>query len=286
VPEPQPADAPVVDPWARSGHREPTTMLRAAVRPRMIGMLVLLLLAALACGRLGAWQLDRAHVRGAAAEAHREAQLAGAAPTPLDQVLTPQKPFTGAMVAHRVAVSGTYDASGQLYVGHRDSGGRTGYLVLTPLRTTDGAVLPVVRGWTPTPSAAPAPPSGDVQLVGFLQASEASAGGISGDRAQAISSAELVNHWGGPIYTGYLVLQSSEPAQAPGLVLQPQPHRPGSGLNLQNLLYAAQWWVFGAFAVALWLRMVRDEARGAGPADAAISPGAGPDPGPPADAAA
>ncbi|WP_448631831.1 hypothetical protein [Cellulomonas soli] len=37
------------------------------------------------------------------------------------------------------------------------------------------------------------------------------------------------------------------------------------GLNIQNLAYAAQWWIFGAFAVGLWLRLVRDEAAGGPP---------------------
>ena len=47
------------------------------------------------------------------------------------------------------------------------------------------------------------------------------------------------------------------------MLLDP-PTAPGAGLNIQNLAYAAQWWIFGAFAVILWLRLVRDEARGSG----------------------
>src|SRR5690606_31769991 len=36
----------------------------------------------------------------------------------------------------------------------------------------------------------------------------------------------------------------------------------GTGLSRQNLFYARQWWVFGGFAVLLWVRLVRDEAAG------------------------
>ena len=50
--------------------------------------------------------------------------------------------------------------------------------------------------------------------------------------------------------------------------------KPGAGLNIQNLAYAAQWWIFGAFAVLLWLRLVRDEARGSGP-ERDVSPAEG-----------
>ena len=101
-------------------------------------------------------------------------------------------------------------------------------------------------------------------MVGYLQASRAGrAAGSADGRTDAISSAELLNSWGGPIYTGYLVVATSDPAQADTVVasLDP-PTMPGAGLNIQNLAYAAQWWIFGGFAVLLWLRLVRDEARG------------------------
>nr|BFF18892.1 hypothetical protein GCM10025730_24130 [Promicromonospora thailandica] len=46
----------------------------------------------------------------------------------------------------------------------------------------------------------------------------------------------------------------------------------GTGANLQNIFYALQWWVFGGFAVLLWVRLVRDEMaggrRGGPPTDA------------------
>lgn len=78
-----------------------------------------------------------------------------------------------------------------------------------------------------------------------------------------ISSAALAGQWGGPIYSGYVVLASSDPAQDEGVSLLPRPQiEGGEGLDLQNLFYALQWWIFGGFAVMLWLRLVRDEARG------------------------
>src|SRR5690606_18643358 len=68
-------------------------------------------------------------------------------------------------------------------------------------------------------------------------------------------------------YSGYLVLRSSDPEQPPaadgGPAQLPRPTiEGGTGLNLQNLFYALQWWVFGGFAVLLWVRLVRDEAAG------------------------
>ncbi len=251
-------------------------MLRAAVRPRMLLLLVLLLAAAALCARLGAWQLDRAQVHGAAAAERLTAQLVAAPPVPLDDVLAPQTTFTGDLVGRKVSVTGTYDAAGQLLVTGRAHDGTTGLLVLTPLTTTDGAVLPVARGWVPTAADADAPPAGPVEVTGYLQASEQAGTGVVDGRTDAISSAELLNSWGGPIYTGYLVVAASDPAQASAVALLDPPTKPGAGLNIQNLAYAAQWWIFGAFAVLLWLRLVRDEARGAGPEqDEPVSPAEG-----------
>ncbi|WP_019136409.1 SURF1 family protein [Cellulomonas massiliensis] len=233
---------------------------RAAVRPRSLVLLLVLLAATLVCGRLGTWQLDRAQVHGAAQAERRQQELVAAPPVPLTDVLAPQTAFSGDLIGRKVSVTGTFDAAGQLLVAGRAHDGRPGSLVLTPLRTADGAVLPVVRGWVARDADADAPPQGAVDVVGYLQVSEEAGSGIAGGRTDAISSAELLNVWQGPIWTGYLVLSSSDPAQASSLALLDPPRRPGSGLNVQNLAYAVQWWVFGLFCAALWVRLVRDEA--------------------------
>lgn len=238
---------------------------RVAVRPRMLGMLALFLAAAVACGLLGAWQLDRARERGEAAQVARQAELAAADPVPLGSVLAPQTAFPGDLVGRKVSVAGTYEPAGQLLVAGREHDGTTGSLVLTPLRVgtgDDAAVLPVVRGWLPAGVAADEPPAGPVTLVGYLQAGESAGAGIAGTTTDAISPAELLHVWTGPIWTGYLVLATSDPAQssAPALLGPPTPTQ--TGPNLQNLLYALEWFVFGGFAVFLWWRTVLDEAHG------------------------
>lgn len=237
----------------------------------MIGLLVLFLAAAAVCGRLGAWQLERAEVRGAAAQAQKLAEVEAQEPVPVEDVLAPQSAFDGGLVGRRVEASGEYEADGQLLVAGRALGGRTGYLVLTPLRVAsadpeaDGAVLPVVRGWVAEgdPSAALVDvPAGPVTVTGYLQGSEDSGephGAQPAGTTDSISSAELLGVWGGPIWTGYAVLTSSDPVQDAGIELLPPPTRSGTGLNIQNLGYAAQWFVFGGFAVFLWVRLLKDE---------------------------
>ena len=52
----------------------------------------------------------------------------------------------------------------------RDRAGRTGFLVVTPVVTDDGAVMPVNRGWAATADdPAVRPPSGEVTVTGVLQ---------------------------------------------------------------------------------------------------------------------
>lgn len=238
-----------------------------ARQPRMIGLLVLFLAIAAVCARLGIWQLDRAEIRGAAAAQAALEQTEAAAPVSIDEVLAPQSTFDGALVGRRVIATGSYESDGQLLVQDRVLHDRTGWLVLTPLRTDSGAVLPVVRGWVEDPDQADAEglldvPTGDVTITGYLQASEDSGQSpeaLPAGTTDSISSAELLGVWGGPIWTGYSVLSESDPAQPADLELLGPPTRSGTGLNIQNLGYAAQWWVFGGFAVFLWVRLVRDE---------------------------
>ncbi|MCB7136706.1 SURF1 family protein [Cellulosimicrobium marinum] len=256
----------------------------AVVRqPRMIGLLLLFLAAAMVCARLGVWQLDRAQQRAELAAQQEAAEEEAAGPEGLGVLLPPQSTFPGELVGRQAWVEGEYDADGQLLVADRVLDGEVGYLVLTPLRVSDDGtggsswadlsgspVLPVVRGWVASPddARALAPPEGTVRLTGYLQASEAAGeADLPTGQTDAVATGELVNLWGGPSYSGYLVLISSDPEQVPvsdgGPAALPRPTiEGGTGLNLQNLFYALQWWVFGGFAVLLWLRLVRDEASG------------------------
>lgn len=263
--EPQPQDRPTLSAY-----------LRTAFAPRMLLMLVLFLAAATVCARLGVWQIDRAQERGAMSAKHEAEEAALERPTELGEVLAPQTGFPGALVGKQVRVTGEFEPTGQLFVEGRVHDGELGYLVLTPMRVTDdgtagaswadlsGApVLPVIRGWVAEPGDFE-PPSGDVEVTGYLQASEAVAlGMVDQNVTDSISSGALANRWGGPIYSGYLVQSASNPAGDPAVLVLPRPTiEGGTGLNLQNLFYAIQWWVFGGFAVALWIRLVRDETRG------------------------
>jgi len=239
--------------------------LRSALTLRMVALFLGLVVVAGVCIRLGSWQLDRASERAeqkAAAEAAAEANME---PQPLNSVLKPGETFIGAAENQRITVTGEYEAADQVLVPNRILDGDSGFGVLTPLRVGD-AVLPVLRGWIADPTEELDPPTGDVTIVGVLRPSEGmEPQQVPEGQVSRIASADLVNRWGGPIWTGYVLLEGSDPAQLPaadgGPHLLPLPEPEDAGLNLQNLAYAFEWWIFGGFFMMLWIRSVRDHAR-------------------------
>jgi len=242
--------------------------------------------------QLGRWQLDRAISRGEARVAAAAAEVASAAPVPLEDVLAPQSAFPGSAAGRHVVVEGEW-GSDVLLVAGRVHDGEEGFLVLAPLRVAvpgaggssagEGAgegsggapsggtaVLPVVRGWVASPDdlGRVAPAVGSVRVVGWLHVGEAAGDPrreLPEGQTDAMSPAELVNRWGGPTYTAYLVVDETTPATT-GVEALGAPGRDAGGVDWRNLGYALQWWLFGLFGIALWWRMlgdeVRDDARG------------------------
>ena len=226
-------------------------MLRTALRPASLGLLALALALATAFAALGNWQLERSRTH---AGPGRTEQV-----VPLAQVLAPSSTFTGRADGQRVAVTGTYRPQDQVLVADRPRGGEPGsWLVAALAVEADGgaALLPVLRGWLPEGAAPPDPPSGAVELTGRLQPGEPPRGYAPGQELRALSSADLVNAWDGPLYTGYLAL---EEASAPLSVVPTS--APTGDLDLRNVSYALQWWLFAAFAVLVWVHLVRQRHR-------------------------
>ncbi len=106
-------------------------------------------------------------------------------------------------------------------------------------------------------------PVGEVEVAGWLQASEGS--GASDDDPQddvipEMRIASIVEHVDADLYGAYVVAKSSTPSVDQDL----SPVTPGSvpevstSTHLRNLLYAFQWWIFGGFAIYIWVRWCRD----------------------------
>ncbi len=237
----------------------------------MLALHALALAVLLGTALMGWWQLDVWR----SAQSDDVATRLARPPTPLAEVLGPDDALTGEDVGVPVAVEGRYGpADQQFLVSGRRQAGLDGFWVLSPLRVdATGSSLLVVRGWTPTGTALPPVPRGQVRETGVLQPGEEGSGAMSAGRVvPAIRIPSLVAEVDRDLYGGYLLRTGGAAAASAGLRAVPVPEPEGSwGVGLRNLAYAAQWWLFGAFAVFLWWRICVDRVA-AGRASAATGP--------------
>jgi len=114
-------------------------------RRDLAGLVVALLIAA-TCARLGLWQLDRLHARR-----ERNALLLSARARPALEV----KGSLPADLARdrRLEARGVYDYGHERLWRPRSYQGVPGVDLVTPLRLADGAAVLVDRGWAPSPDA-------------------------------------------------------------------------------------------------------------------------------------
>jgi surfeit locus 1 family protein len=225
--------------------------------PRYRAVHLLALVAVATAGALGFWQYDAWHSR-------REAEavdLTRVEPEPLAAVMGPDDPFPGTKIGQPVVLDGTWVPGGTLYISGREHDGRDGFWVVTPLAITgaDDPALPVVRGWVADPADAPPAPSGTAEFVGWLQPAEgtgASDDDPADDVLPQLRIADVIQHVDQDLYGAYVV--AADPADGLEQADLDQLPDAGSFTALRNLLYALEWWVFGAFAIFIWWRYLRD----------------------------
>lgn len=235
---------------------------RFLLTPRWWGINVFVALAVPFCLFMGSWQLGRFEDR---VDSHREASAerpADQVASPLDSLLPVDKTTSGRLAS----TAGEY--GDQLLVPERRLDGRSGFYVLTLLKTDSGKAVPVVRGWLPgaaDPAKVPAPPTGRVEVTGALQASENAGtkgvhaeGGLPAGQLGVISAASLVNLVAYDLYDAWLTVQTP----SDGMVPVPAQAPTNTGLDLkafQNLGYTGEWFVFVAFVLFMWFRLYRRE---------------------------
>jgi cytochrome oxidase assembly protein ShyY1 len=247
-----------------------------ALAPRYWGAHLLMVLAVVVCALLGYWQLGvwQSH------RADDAARVTDRTAVPLDDVMGPDAAFPASGLGRPVKVVGRWDPAHTVYVADRVRDGRTGVWAVTPVVTHSGSAMLVVRGWAPDPKAVPAPPTGQASLVGLLQPSEdtgAPAPGQHDDVIPELNVTDLLPRASYDLYGGYVL--ATDRVVTPGLNVSPtdngmsglEPasaeHLPGADATsgLRNLLYAFQWWVFGAFAVFMWWRWLEEDVLGRRP---------------------
>lgn len=213
---------------------------------------------------LGNWQLDRLDQRrdrNANVVAHEHAQA-----IPFERAF-------GRTIAEsdqwqRVEVTGTFLADKQLQVRYRSLGEETGWELLTPLQTAAGQTVLVDRGFIARPAAEdfpkvyPAPPSGEVKLVGYVRRNEQgkpNATSVAENTVRLINSDAIAPWLGRPLVNGYISALTVDPPQSGDLKpITPPPLDEGPHLS-----YALQWFSFAAIAGFGLVVLIRNDVRDA-----------------------
>lgn len=230
---------------------------------RWLGYGALVVVFAIACVFLSRWQFAR--LDDVRAEISRVDANYDAEPVPINDVIRPNSDLNPTQEWRPVVVAGEYVPELQVLVRNRVNNSATGYHIISPLRTMEGVIFVVDRGWIPlsddaaTPVAIPALPSGPVVVVVRLRLSEPVLSGQS-DTPTLISSIhvrELAAEWKLPTFTGaYGALSSVTPPGVNGILAT----RPSIGEG-NHLSYALQWIAFAILAFVALVWAVRQERR-------------------------
>lgn len=233
-----------------------------------------LVLVGIAAG-LGYWQYDAWGARRAA-EAR---DLTRMEPAPLTDVMGSDDPFPGQDVGRPVTLAGEW-LDGGFWVADREHEGREGYWAVSPLAVSgqDDAAVLVVRGWSAQPEQRLLAASGPAEVVGWLQPPEGSTAvddDASDDVFPEIRVADAVQRVDADLFSAYVVADPERTsAGTAGLESADLDALPEVGrfTALRNLLYAFEWWVFGAFAAFIWWRWRRDARAAEEPTETAAEP--------------
>ena len=212
---------------------------------------------------LGEWQLDRLaqrQQRNTDTLANERNPVVG-----YEQVFT--RPIAERDQWQRVEARGTFDAEHQFVLRYRSNGDANGYEVVTPLRTATGTVL-VDRGFVrlergeriPTAAEAPAPPTGEVTVLGHVRRDEQgrrSATTPVDGQMRLVNSTAIAAALPYPVANGYIGLLSVDPPQA-GDLQQVQLPEISDG---PHFWYAVQWFMFTALGVAGVFVFIRGDLR-------------------------
>jgi surfeit locus 1 family protein len=214
-----------------------------AVRGRQVGVVIVALIVAAVCVRLGIWQMSRLHGRQqinamlAARGAEPVRDIEGADPASL--------PY-----AH-VTATGTYDRAHEVILYGRSFDGATGNHVLTPLVLADRTAVLVDRGWVPldvdtTPvTGEAAAPEGTVHIQGLAMSPDAISDPAPSPAPSVTTRIDLgISGLPYRLVPVYVLLASQEPAQD-----SPVPAPPPTLDDGPHFSYMLQWFAFATIAL-------------------------------------
>jgi cytochrome oxidase assembly protein ShyY1 len=233
-------------------------MVRKLLSPRWvlihIGVVALILIML----NFGFWQLNRLDEKknfNSVLRAHTSAPV-----QTLDQAV-PTKWNKASNEWVRVSITGSYDSSKAVTIINRSQDGSAGYNSAVPFTSNNNRTILVNRGFIPLALSSPSAPTEQIEIVGYLRASQTRSGlgPIDSKEAgntefQRFDIPLISTYVGGTLEPMFLQLIQESPAaesQWPAKVPLP-PLDEGSHLS-----YAFQWFFFSMVALAAWVVVVR-----------------------------
>lgn len=243
---------------------------------RWLALAVFVVALAFAFVNLGSWQLDRLDQRkerNSSVVVHENSPVAD-----FDAVFT--RTIVEADQWQRVTVRGTFDPDHQFMVRYRSLGPASGYEVLTPLRTTSGAWVLVDRGFGTKrndedyPKTLPAPPSGEVAILGYVRrdeqgSAEAMTPVAPSNAVRLVNSGAVAGTLPYPLVNGFISLIEITPPQSGELA----PVTPPELTEGNHFSYAIQWFTFAGMAGLGLVLLIRSDVRAMRRAAQAPAPG-------------
>ena len=233
-------------------------MVRKLLSPRWILIHVGVALLIFLMANLGFWQLNRLD-----AKKDFNSVLRSHTSTPVQTLdkAVPTKWNKATYEWIRVSISGTYDSSKAVTIINRSQDGSAGYNSAVPFTSTSNRTILVNRGFVPLVMSTPAAPSGEIEIVGYLRASQSRSalGPIDSTDAgntefQRFDVPLISAHVGRTLEPMFLQLIQESPApssQWPAKVPLP-PLDEGTHLS-----YAMQWFFFCLVAFTAWVVVIR-----------------------------
>lgn len=264
------------------------TVLRTALRPKSLAVLVVCLGIATAFVLLSRWQLSSSQ------DAQTVYDPAKEVVQPIQEAIPAGEPALASFADQAVVATGSYLPDSTVLIEDRLQDGHSGWWVVEALTVDDSAaewpeagqdlVLPVVRGWVADPQQGwdAELPEGEVAVVGRYLPPEGPLSTEDQDSGlyRTLSPAQLTNVWNAPVYSGFVTAEgeSSGADQAqidddgtlPGdgtlltddvAIVQVDQQPTDTSVNWLNVFYAVEWLIFAAFALWIWFRSVLDDYR-------------------------
>jgi len=230
------------------------------IRARQVALVVIAVLIAGVCVRLGFWQLDRLHGRR-----DINAMLAARGALPAVDLATADP--ASLPYAH-VTVTGTYDPVHEIVLSGRGYRDVAGNHVLTPLVLADRSAVMVDRGWVPLDVASPpvtgaaAAPDGPVTIAGLALSPDSISATPTSPAPSVVTRIDLgiagLPYRLAPVY---VLLETQNPPQASGSPIPVAGPTPNDGPHLS---YALQWFAFATIAVLGCVALLRRDRRSVG----------------------